>query len=58
MFQVRQKLLSRKQHQKALYESGTESLSTLHEGKSVRMQQGREWTPAVVVRQHQTLVHT
>ena len=33
--------------------SGTRPLSTLHEGELVRIRRGREWTPAVVVKQHQ-----
>ena len=53
MSQVRQKLLLRQQRQKAYYDRGTRPLPTLREGESVRMQQGREWTPAVVVKQHQ-----
>ena len=51
--QVRHKLLSRQQSQKAFYDRGTRPLSTLHEGEPVRMRRGREWTPAVVVKQHQ-----
>ena len=53
MSQVRQKPLLRQQRQKAY--RGTRSLPTLREGESVRiyMQQGREWTSAVVVKQHQ-----
>ena len=50
---VGQKLLLRQRRQKAYYDHGTRPLSTLREGKPVRTQQGREWTPAVVVKQHQ-----
>ena len=51
--QVLQKLLSRQRSQKAFYDRGTRPLSTLHEGEPVRIRRGREWTPAVVVKQHQ-----
>ena len=51
--QVHHKLLSRQQSQKAFYDRGTRPLSTLHEGELVRMRRGWEWTPAVVVKQHQ-----
>ena len=51
--QVRHQLLSRQQGQKAFYDRGTRPPSTLHEGEPVRMRRGREWTPAVVVKQHQ-----
>ena len=55
MSQVHQKLLLRQQRQKAYYDRGTRPLPTLREGESVRMQQGREWTPALVVKQHQAV---
>lgn len=51
--QVCQKLLLRQQHQKAYYGLGTWLLSTQREGKSVRIQQGRELRSAVVAKQHQ-----
>ena len=51
--QIRHNLLTRKQRQKAFYDRGTRPLSQLHEGEPVRMKRGREWTPAVVVKQHQ-----
>ena len=52
MSQVRKKLLLRQQRQKAYYDRGTRPRPPLREGESVRMQQDREWTPAVVVKQH------
>ena len=51
--QIRHNLLTRQQRQKAFYDRGTRPLSKLHEGEPVRMKRGREWTPAVVVKQHQ-----
>ena len=51
--QIRHNLLTRQQRQKAFYDRGTRPLSKLHEGEPVRMKRGREWTPAVVVQQHQ-----
>ncbi|PFX34153.1 Transposon Tf2-9 polyprotein [Stylophora pistillata] len=51
--QILHNLLTRQQRQKALYDRGTRPLSTLHEEVPVRMKQGREWTPAMVIRQHQ-----
>ena len=56
--QIRHNLLTRQQRQKAFYDRGTRPLSKLHEGEPVRMKRGREWTPAVVVKQHQPLVRT
>ncbi|PFX14755.1 Retrovirus-related Pol polyprotein from transposon opus [Stylophora pistillata] len=52
--QIRHNLLTRQQHKKVLYDRGSRPLSKLHEGEPVRMKQGREWTPAVVIRQHHT----
>ena len=52
--QICHNLLTRQQRQKAFYDRGTRPLSKLHEGKPVRMKRGRDWTPAVVVQQHQT----
>jgi len=46
-------LLTRQQRQKEFYDRGTRQLSKLHEGEPVRMKQGREWTPPVVLKQHQ-----
>ena len=51
--QIRYNLLTRQQRQKAFYDRGTRPLFKLHEGEPVRMKRGREWTPAVVVKQHQ-----
>ena len=51
--QIRHNLLTREQRQKAFYDRGTRPLSKLHEGEPVRMKRGREWTLAVVVKQHQ-----
>ena len=51
--QIRYNLLTRQQRQKAFYDRGTRPLFKLHEGEPVRMMRGREWTPAVVVKQHQ-----
>ena len=51
--QIRHNLLTRQQRPKAFYDRGTRPLSNLHEGEPVRMKRGREWTPAVVVKQHQ-----
>ena len=51
--QIRHNLLTRQQRQKEFYDRGTRPLSNLHEGEPVRMKRGREWTPAVVVKQHQ-----
>ena len=51
--QIRYNLLTRQQRQKAFYDRGTRPLCKLHEGEPVRMKRGREWTPAVVVKQHQ-----
>ena len=50
---IRHNVLTRQQRQKAFYDRGTRPLSKLHEGEPVRMKRGREWTPAVVVKQHQ-----
>ena len=52
--QIRHNLLTRQQRQQAFYDRGTRPLSKLHEGEPVRMKRGRDWTPAVVVQQHQT----
>ena len=52
--QIRHNLLTRQQRQKAFYDRGTRPLSKLHQGEPVRMKWGRDWTPAVVVQQHQT----
>jgi len=46
-------LLTRQQRQKEFYDRGTRPLSRLHEGEPVRMKRGREWTPAVVLKQYQ-----
>ena len=51
--QIRHNLLTCQQHQKAFYDHGTRPLSKLHEGEPVRMKRGWEWTPAVVIKQHQ-----
>ena len=50
--QVRQQLLSRQRSQKNFYDRVTRPLPELHQGEAVRIQQGREWKPAVVVKQH------
>ena len=50
--QVRQQLLSRQQSQKSFYDRGTRHLPELHQGEAVRIQQGRVWKPAVVLKQH------
>ena len=46
-------LLTRQQRQKAFYDCGTRPLSKLHDGEPVRVKWGWEWTPAVVIKQHQ-----
>ena len=51
--QIRHNLLTRQQRLKAFYDRGTRPLSNLHEGELVRMKRGRDWTSAVVVKQHQ-----
>ena len=50
--QVRQQLLSRQRSQKNFYDRGTRPLPELHQEETERIQQGREWKPAVVVKQH------
>ena len=45
-------MLSRQRSQKNFYDRGTRPLPELHQGEAVRIQQGREWKPAVVVKQH------
>ena len=50
--QVRQQLLSRQRSQKNVYDLSTRPLPELHQGEAVRIQQGREWKPAVIVKQH------
>ena len=50
--QVRQQLLSRQRSQKNVYDRSTRPLPELHQGEAVRIQQGREWKPAVTVKQH------
>ncbi|PFX28377.1 Retrovirus-related Pol polyprotein [Stylophora pistillata] len=47
--QIPHYLLTRQQRQKVLYDRGTRPLSKLHESEPVRMKQGREWTPSVVI---------
>ena len=51
--QIRHNLLTRQQRQKAFYDRDTRPLSKLHEGEPVWMKLRREWTPVVVVKQHQ-----
>ena len=51
--QIRHNLLTRQQRQKAFYDRDTRPLSKLHAGEPVRMKLRREWTPSVVVKQHQ-----
>ena len=48
--QVRQQLLSRQRSQKNFYDRGTRPLPQLHHGEAVRIQQGSEWKPVVVVK--------
>lgn len=50
---VCQRLRLRQQRQKAHYDRGTKLLSPLCPNESVRIRQGREWNPAVVIDQHQ-----
>ena len=50
--QVRRRLRSRQRNQKNFYYRSTRPLPELHQGEAVRIQQGREWKPAVVVKQH------
>ena len=49
--QVCQQLLSCQQSQKNFYDRGTQPPPELHQDEAVRIQQGREWKPAVVVKQ-------
>ena len=49
--QVRQQLLSRQRSKKNFYDRGTRPLPEMHQGEAVRIQQGREWKLAVVVKQ-------
>ena len=50
--QVCQQLPSNQRSQKNFYDRGTRPLPELHQSEAVRIQQGREWKPAVVVKQH------
>ena len=50
--QVRQQLLSRQQSKKNLYDRGTRPLPELHQGEAVRIKLGREWKPAMDLKQH------
>ena len=50
---VCRRLLLHQKCQKTFYDHGTRSLPTLHQGDPVRIRQGREWMPAMVVKQHQ-----
>ena len=50
--QVRQQLSSHQRSQKNVYDRGIRPLPELHQSEAVRIQQGREWKPAVVVKQH------
>ena len=51
--QIHHNLLTRKRRRRGFYDRGTRPLSKLHESEPVRMRRGREWTLAVVVKQHQ-----
>ena len=52
--EVNQRLKARQLRQKAAYDRGTKRLSSLQPNDSVRIRNGSEWSPAVVVEQHKS----
>ena len=46
-------LSARQQRQKKYHDRGTKALSPLQIGAPVRIQQGRTWTPAIVLEKHE-----
>ena len=48
--QCKEKRNCGQQNQKSLYDVGTKQLSELQEGEVVRVKEGKEWKPAVVVK--------
>ena len=51
---VHQRLRARQLRQKAAYDRGTKQLPSLQPKESVRIRNGSEWNPAVVVGQHKS----